>query len=347
MAMAVTTEVRLVKTDLPQEQRRPIQAAVEQLYLRDGKPHSRGANDKRTNAKRRLDFANSLKGSLDESLGAHWHVLVGERIGFACKKRDSTMAIWKISHGGVEPNLLVVMWKSPGIEQDAPVAVEGTEEDEGVESLVKIEEQDPDEKRDRDEPIEGEDVHPSGRGMAAIVEAVRNEVGKPAFAERLEESAQRLRRRLTTEFGTIWHVAVGEEYAFACASDRRHYVVASVGKVRAVCFQHEQFTGGGVKIDWARLYASLPYLLAAFLCIAYVSLNAVCVEGQAPPSPEARGMKPFLQRNVCGMEWEQNLQYVAGAALVCFFFGRSHQKMQGRRQNKPPQFKDGGKEKTS
>ncbi len=30
--------------------------------------------------------------------GPHWHVLVGTSLGFACKKRNKTMGVWRIDN---------------------------------------------------------------------------------------------------------------------------------------------------------------------------------------------------------------------------------------------------------
>merc|ERR1711974_588077 len=130
--------------------------------------------------------------------------------------------------------------------------------------------------------------------------------------------AQSLRRQLTASFGTIWHVAVGNDFVVEAAEDRRNFVLMTTGKLRVVCFQHEQFKGGS-NFDFGKLVSSLPYLVLFALCMCFMTMSSVCKDEQPDPQSPFRAM---LHRRLCGGDVEQNMQYVGGGILVMFFMGR-------------------------
>jgi len=159
--------------------------------------------------------------------------------------------------------------------------------------------------------------------------------------------AAAVRKRLTADFGTIWHVAAGNDFVLEAAENRRNHVLLSLplpgnkghSHTRLVCFQHEQFKGGS-NIDWPRLLKSLPYLLLAIFCFGYMTLNTVCKEENPDPSQKLRQR---IRSTFCDTDWEGNMQYVAAAALVCFFLTRRA----GRAASSSSSDGGGGKAKTA
>lgn len=291
----------MVRTDLPKERKRPIQQAIEVLYERSFK----GDKEKRSRNASRAEFASALKGSLDESFGEHWHVLIGDRTGFACKKRTETMAVWKIEEN------IVVMWQSPGYEEPGSNAAipDGAGEKSKPGEAVKI--------------LEPEKVDDDTE-LAKVVDVLREEL--KTIEDDPQVLAQRLRNRLAADFGPIWHVVVGSDFVVEAAENRRNHVLLTAGKTRVVCFQHEQFTQG-IKIDWAKIFRSAPYLLLAVFCLAYLTLNQVCVEGA-----ELSGFQLNIRDRFCTKDWESQVHKVGVGAVVCLFAGRFVKKTQQKRE---------------
>lgn len=302
-------EVRVLRTDLPAKHRKPILEAVELLYTR----HVKSAGDKQNKNTRRANFAQALKQSLDESFGFHWHILVGEKIGFACKKRNETMGVWKISDGS-DAAVMVVIWQSPGIEEPEPAAGDAGEEPQEAQAAgqasVRVL-----------EPAKVEE----GSETASVVASLRSELGRRGDLGTVDsqELAQVLRRRLTTDIGPIWHLAVGHDFVLEAAEDRRNHVALVAGKVRVVCFRHEQFKGGS-NVDFGKILASLPYLFLAIFCLGYMTLTSVCKE---EPAAAESSFRAGIRQRFCHLDWENYLSYFAGAALVCLFLGRRGRRM--------------------
>lgn len=300
-------EIKFVRADLPQTHVKPIQEALTTLHKRCVVANK--DNKKKSKSAQRTDFAKALKLSLDDSFGPHWHVIVGEKIGFACKKRQHTMGVWKID------GTMVVIWQSPGIESDVPAATSApsptaTETDSVADSseaaaAIRVL-----------EPATIEEDSEVGRVVAALREELAR---RPDEETDMQSLAQDVRERLTTAFGTIWHVIAGAEFVIEAAEDRRNHVVVVMGKTRLVCFQHEQFKGGR-EIDFEKIINALPYLLLAFMCFAFMTFNTVCKEEFPDPHSPFRAM---LHRKFCGGHISENtLQYYGGGALVVFFMGR-------------------------
>merc|ERR1719277_578400 len=215
---------------------------------------------------------------------------------------------------------MVVLWQSPGIEEkeseaetdaNSGAAAEGekpSENDEGqssasvAASTIRVL-----------EPAQLEE----GSETAAVAAALRGELAARE-GEDVQVLAPALRKRLTTDFGTIWHVVAGSDFVVETAENCRNYVLATTGKTRVVCFQHEQFKGG-TTINWDRVINSAPYLLLTILLLGFMTMNAVCKdEAPDPHSP----FQAMLHRKLCGPEAEQKLTYVGGGILVLFFMGR-------------------------
>merc|ERR1712085_178194 len=71
--------------------------------------------------------------------------------------------------------------------------------------------------------------------------AVMHDVLRENSSEDVQELSKLLRRRLTKELGTIWHIAAGSNFIIEPAENCRNFVLASFSKdMRIVCFQHEQ-----------------------------------------------------------------------------------------------------------
>jgi len=287
-------EVRLIKTDLPNDRKKPIKDAISLLYKR----HVSKASDKKNKNASRGDFAKALKMSLDESFGLHWHVLVGEKLGFACKKRNQTMALFRVEES------MVIIWQSPGIEAPEPAAEAADVAEEGS----RVADASPNIKVLEPEKLE------DGSTTADVVAALRSELAGADTGD-TQELASALRTRLTADFGTIWHVAAGNDFVLEAAENRRNHVLLSANKMRIVCFQHEQVQGG-IKVDWVKLLGSLPYLLLGIFCFAYMCLNLLCKDKPDPSQMHS------IRNRVCGTDWEGNLKYVPVAALVCLFVSK-------------------------
>lgn len=300
-------EVRILRTDLPAKHRKPILQAVQLLHSRIFT--GSGGKEKKINAQR-AEFARQLKASLDESFEPHWHVLVGAKSGFACKKRNESMAIFKMGDSQV------VIWQSPGLEpledKDALAPAENeTKEGDGAE----------DGPASSSKPVKVQVLEPedpqSDSEEARVIAALKEELTAPVGDEDPQVLAQRLRKRLTTDFGTIWHVIAGPDFVAEGAADRRNHVLLTAGKVRVLCFQHEQFKGG-TKVEWEKLMKSLPYFLLMVFCLGYMTMTAVCGEADSSSSP----IRTHMRATLCQGDWETNVNYVGAAAMVCLFFGR-------------------------
>lgn len=332
----MTDTVRLVRTDLPPKQRKPIREAIQILYKRTFK--NGDSKDKRGGSSRnaqRAELAKALKHSLDQSFGPHWHVLVGEKSGFACKKRNETMAIWRVDENQV------VMWQSPGIEEpEAEEAspnesrsessegnVDAAAEGEGVESKEAV-----------DAGVQKKDDMAESAGIikvlepakleedseeARVVDLLRKELATPESDRQLLSA--RVRRRLTEEFGTIWHVMAGSDFAVEAAVDRRNHVLVTSGKTRLLCFQHEQFKGG-TKVEWGKITKALPYLLLTILCLAFMTMQAMCGD-EEPVAGSQSKFQIFLREKLCQGDWESRMQYLGVGALGCLAMTRFAKRM--------------------
>lgn len=291
--------VQLCKSDLPPNHCRPIQDALRKLHHRfvaDIK------DKKKSRASKWADFARALKGSLDQSFSPQWHVLVGDTVGFACKKREGTMGVWRID------KTLVMIWKSPAMEAGdaAAPAAETSEDDKSKDEKVKEAKTKNEVKKPKELKIlEADDE------VTSISQALREELLKAPTD--LEELAQTLRRRLTADFGTIWHVVAGSEFALHCAENRRNFISASFGETQIVCFQHEQQRE---QLNWSKMISLLLWILVPFCAACYMTLNYLCKEGSAPAEHAAAR---WVQRKMCRVDWSEKigmLGMVAAAAVL-------------------------------
>uniref|UniRef100_A0A7S1S5M3 Dynein light chain n=1 Tax=Alexandrium catenella TaxID=2925 RepID=A0A7S1S5M3_ALECA len=323
-----TARVICLRTDLPLKQRKPVQDAVRQLYQNIVK---NGPEDKKRGQKAHWGaFARALKGSLDKSFEPHWHVLIGTNLGFACKKVDHSMGLWRIGETSV------VIWKSPGFE--GPQASPGASSS----AAAPAEDTAADAAEARAGGADASAAPPAANGSASAtslrvhepttVEAgsevertialLREEIAASSTTD-VQELAQALRRRLMSELGPIWHVVTGTDFVAEVAEDSRNHVVATAGKHRIVCFQHEQLVEG--RIDFGRILSSLPYLLMVFFCFGYMTLNSVCQD--TPPSAD-NALALAIRSRCCHDGWEQDMFAVGGCSLVALFVSRKFKSIQ-------------------
>lgn len=195
-----------------------------------------------------------------------------------------------------EGRLMVVIWQSPGLELPSrdPADDKATGEGEAV---------------GHDSP-EGPSLHmvrpaateiEEGSEVATVVDVMRDVVRNNASAEAIDLS-KLLRRRLTKELSTIWHVAAGRDFVIEPAEDCRNFVLASFGKdMRIVCFQHEQRKG--TSIDWNKVLSAIPWLLVVIACFVYMAFQTIC--GSEESSRGTNMVIRYFEENVCTKkDWE-------------------------------------------
>jgi len=294
-----------------------MQQALRVLYHRNVKKHE--GDKKKSRATCLAEFAQSLKESLDNSFGFHWHVLVGHEVGFHFKKRDKTAGTWNIDGA-----TMVIVWQSPGIEEPTPPQDSETTADASTS---------PDADSGRVEGSDGQDAqanttHEKTKNSKAtfkILQPSTIEAGSTTdqtvalLKEELLKSAtddtqilaKDLRRALTEKMGPIWHVVVGKDFVVEAAENRRNFVLMTMGgKMRVLCFQHEQVTGGS-SFDWDKLLRTLPYLFVALYCAAYTALQALCSYSTPPESARLA----WIYNKCCYDNWNSDLN-MYGAFLV-------------------------------
>jgi len=301
--MPEPVEGRLQKHDLPPRDRKKIQDAVNTYY----NLHVEFNQDKDlTKEERWRQFAKILKAALDRNLGEHWHVAVGNALGYACKVRQRAMGVWKF---GSRDGCVVIIWKSPGLE---PLDQNGTEAEKVKPEVSKLK--------------EVRVVFPNCPGCesdAKIIEAVCQEVASlDTKDEQLVATA--LRKRVTTDFGPIWHILAGTKFVVEAAENCRNQFCIEAGGMRVHGFRHEQLnTGLFPSLDAATCLKALPYLLMTLLCFAYMGLSSLCKE-----VPEARPVQSdflhgFLKQKLCHENWELSLRTFGVIVIGSSFFFRS------------------------
>lgn len=335
--------VRCVQTDLPKSDRKRVTDAVRVLYERivDGEESSKEVSKKKNKAGRLGDYCKSLKQSLDNAFQPHWHVLAGNSLGFACKYRKQSCGVWHIfppdkenkDNNTKSERLMVVIWKSPGIEVITPES----EEVEGEKAET--------EKLEADDKIESENARPAedsalpetqpaagsaslhviqphaadieaGSEVERVIGVLRESVRQNSSAEAVKLS-KLIRRHLTKEVGTIWHVAVGRDFVIEPAVNRTNFVLASLGKdYHIVCFQHEQ--KDPPRINWKRIISSLPWLLVVLICFGYMMFHNICEkDDRAQPAKERSGLSLYLYNRICTKEdWEMEFGVMALLTLA-------------------------------
>lgn len=372
----------MIRSDLPAVQKKSVRDAIKLLWElhvegRGGKTNKKDdeeeesasaekkrASNHKENVKKSdkwADFARALKASLDKHCKPHWHVFVGCSLGFACKKRNETMAIFRV--GEESGPCTVIVYQSPGIEIPSsldrapqPQAFgdrrENEEIPEGEEDAAA--EERPEEVKEEEkptplfrvlEPPTGDVAEESE--VARVIDTVR-EVAQANADATAQSLATSLRAGLMAAHGPIWHVIAGSEFASDVAVDRRNYVLATVGTgksaKRMLVFQHEQFVEA--VFDWKRLLNALPYLLIVLFMMSVLTTSALCDQppvGEALAEADAAGHAlsapapkelTWFQQQVCGDQSEKRL-YTFGAcavALMVFLKGKRMSKMAGMRK---------------
>lgn len=280
--------LKLLRTDLPAQHRRPVQDAVLLLY----KSIVLSEDKKATKEQKWKGFAGALQGSLDKSLGPQWHVLLGTSLGFACKYRKQSVAIWRIDQ------VMIVIWRSPGTEGPQAPEAQLTESASPQPLMLKV--------------LSPEEIEPESE-LERVLAALKDELPRLSDSDS-QMLAQTSRRRLHADFGPIWHVIAGQEFAIEMAEDKRNLLTVTIGKMRLVCFQHEQFSQQLISLDGRQVVNMLPYLILLLLGIIYLGLTFVCKE------PSDSRPVTALQRRLCVDGWQQTLGttavFVMGTSFV-------------------------------
>mmetsp|Transcript_91592 Transcript_91592/g.262389 ORF Transcript_91592/g.262389 Transcript_91592/m.262389 type:complete len:230 (+) Transcript_91592:3-692(+) len=211
---------------------------------------------------------------------------------------------------------MVVIWQSPGIEEPEPSAASAD-----AASEAKPAEGGKAAEKHTVRVLEPSTVEKDSE-LASVVETIKSELAELGEDD-TQALAQALRAKLTADFGTIWHVAIGHDFVLEAAEDRRNYVVLTTGKLRVCCFQHEQFKGG-IQLDFGKMVATLPYLFLTIMCFGFMTLNSVCKD--ANPAAHT-GFKAVVRDAFCQTDWENNLQYFGGAAMVCLLFSKYNKRV--------------------
>jgi len=147
-----------------------------------------------------------------------------------------------------------------------------------------------------------------GSEVATAIAVIRDVLQENSAADAVDLS-KLLRRRLTKELGTIWHVAAGSNFIIEPAENCRNFVLASFGKdMRIVCFQHEQMNGN--RIEWTKVLSSLPWLMVVLACFIYMSFQGICSDKTETSGP-GRGSNfavRWFEENLCTKkDWESEV----------------------------------------
>ena len=285
--MPNAVEAKLLKQDLPARDRKRVQDAVNTYY----NLHVKFNKEKLSQEEKWRLFARILKNAMDRNLAAHWHVAVGNGVGYACKVRQRAMGIWKFPDG-----CQVVLWKSPGLEPAQPAESVAREEG-GKKKAVKA------------KVLFGE--------AKAEVQAVCEEMSLVDTKD-AQVLAMAIRKRLTKDFGPIWHVLAGPSFVVEMGQDCRNEFGIQVGDTRIVGFQHEQLDGGLFpSLDLPKLLSAVPYLLMLLLCFGYMALSSLCKD-----IPESEALR-YLNQQICGGSWEPMLRNVGVVVIVSAFCSRT------------------------
>jgi len=310
-------EVRLTRADLPQHDRRNVLKAVQVLYKRIVLCEDEKSGKKRSKMDRWGEFARALRGSMDQSFGPQWHCIIGDKIAFACKKRNKTMAVFRVDE------IIIVLWCSPGIEEvggDEGSATENgdvqaeVQKDAGGSDMPQLKVLQP----------SAADVS-SDSEVERTVAVLRKEFqglpdNKPP---ELQSFVQAVRKRLTAELGTIWHVSAGNDFVVEPAHNVRNLVHAAWGKVHVVCFQHEQKLKNTV--DYQKIMKALPYLALVIFCFAYMTNQSLC--GETLPDND---FALAIRRKLCGEDTEWNINAIGIIALVSLFASKKSHLFMGK-----------------
>merc|ERR1719188_1496948 len=116
-----------------------------------------------------------------------------------------------------------MIWQSPGIEEPDPLARDADEakppEETGEGADGSKAAEPPTIKRI--EPKEIED----GSSVAKVEEALLDELSRANPGGDKQVLASAVRKRLTDDFGTIWHVAAGNDFVLEAAENRCNHML--------------------------------------------------------------------------------------------------------------------------
>eukprot|EP00927_Polykrikos_kofoidii_P066439 TRINITY_DN62038_c0_g1_i1.p1 TRINITY_DN62038_c0_g1~~TRINITY_DN62038_c0_g1_i1.p1 ORF type:complete len:372 (+),score=78.60 TRINITY_DN62038_c0_g1_i1:84-1118(+) len=308
-------EIRVWKWDLPKKKRKAVLDAVRILYARCVVCKGDDKAKNRPQKARWTDFAKALQGSLNRGLDPRWHVFVGQSLGFACKKRDHTMAVFRVD------GIMIVCWRSPAIEVVDPPAEKAktpTEEAGASETAAPAEAASSPAPKRKFHVVPPTTPPEDVAGTDRVIEVLQTTLeGMSATdIEDVQTIAQTVRAGLTTELGTIWHVAAGAEFVAVPAEDVDHFVQVMYGKTYVTCFRHSQTERA--RIDHEKILTAMPYFLLVIFCFGYMTLQHVC--GEMPT--QDRRLALWIRGKFCRADWEWDIGLVGAAALVLLFLSK-------------------------
>lgn len=336
-----------IQSNLPAKDNKPVAEAVRRLYVRIVEGEDKDSSKKRNKAGKWKDFATTLRKSLDQSFGAHWHVLVTPCCGFHCKfKQMARLTINGCKDSKSGDSLIVIIWKSPGVEpvessQTSPKPLESSsdrkKEDVGSDSKAedagsgsngsKAEEPCNNGTSSRFHLLQpSENDIEAGSEMETSVQVLRD-ILQSDYPEDTIELAKHVRSCLTDKLGTIWHVIVGD-FVLDHAEDCELSITASYSKdSKITCFRHAQTNPR--LIDWKRLASSIPYAVIVLVCFAYMAFHSVCKRDTANNAEisEPYRSKGFfaqtIENNICTKpDWDFELGVAAVITVVSSFVAK-------------------------
>mmetsp|Transcript_41938 Transcript_41938/g.100797 ORF Transcript_41938/g.100797 Transcript_41938/m.100797 type:complete len:326 (-) Transcript_41938:167-1144(-) len=295
----VKVESRVVTTAMGRKDAKFIRDACSEIYMRcvfqtDADLKEKKDKKKLTKEEKHQDFVTSLKYVLDNRFQPHWHVVCGDKLGFACKYRLGQMIKIKLNDGSYDwskssqGGLLIVCYKSPGEEGVLTPLTEDQKKARKSQTVPKSFKVDSRPKAESAKYEEGV--------TDKAVETITTCLSEMSLEDE-QFFATYLRRQLTEASSPVWHVLVGSDFYIAPAENVRSEIWASVGKVKLNVFRHEQVMAG--QWNTAKIMQAVPYLIVIIACIAYIMRKGMC-EDEA-------GYKPMMRVYLEGTAFQQSL----------------------------------------
>jgi hypothetical protein len=233
-----------------------------------------------------LEFMQRLQAILCAKFpgGSGWHVALGSSFAYALKTHKKSAVV--ISIGAWK----VVVWRSPAFELEdvdtvrirAELKLSGPDEEARKVSRSKetrfLEKPDPASE-------EYDEIYPS------VLLSLKSVLEDPESPKEAELLAKAVRRRLTAEFGPVWHVIVGSNFLCEVSSSGREGmcgVSCRQGEkgLRVFVFRHKNIeTESGIMAVWRRvdlsaILSALPYFLILLFAFFYTVLKSHCWDGE-------------------------------------------------------------------
>mmetsp|Transcript_16959 Transcript_16959/g.36507 ORF Transcript_16959/g.36507 Transcript_16959/m.36507 type:complete len:330 (+) Transcript_16959:356-1345(+) len=291
--MSQAAEVRFIKGDIPVAPRKTCVDVLRKIYR-----EIKDVPDKSIEEKR-LALAKAFKRAMEDIMTGPWHVLVGATIGFACKKRSSSLAFFQVAEEGVGL-LMVIVWRSPSFEELPDFTDIGLVRvtHQGCRNSMFTQVHPPPEEKDT-EPCK----------VADVVKCHTLKIG-------LDDSqalAQSLRKHLTLHFGTIWHVMVGPDFYLQVPSDAMNFIDVRAKGYRIAAYQHREPSPDGDGFTFEAFVKVLPYLLAAVMCVGFIFIYSICKHEAEPDEWE---IMRIGRNRFCHPEAEMQMQVLGFLAVA-------------------------------